>query len=115
MLFLPQVRQPRSPRPLLAPLHYLYAFYIRAIDLKPHLHAHPRQFVPQKDAGVDPAPSDVDAYACDRVAVAEAHQQDVAHARGFGVGFGEESCAEAGGVVEGDLGGLDGGYGVFEK
>lgn len=114
MLLLPQIRESRPPRPLLLPLHHLYALHIRAVDLIPHLHADARQLVAQQDPRVDAAPPDVDAHAGIRVAVAEPHEQDVADAGAFGVGFGEERGAGAGWVEEGDLRGLDAGDGVFE-
>ncbi len=110
---IPHIVQPRPPRPLLPPLHDLYPLHIRTVNLKPHLHAHSRQLIPQQNPRVDPSPSDIQTHAGERVAVLEPHEQDVPYFGGFGVCAGEEFGAGAGGVEEGELGGGDGGDGVF--
>src|SRR4030081_244233 len=61
MLRFPHICQPGPSCSLLFPLHNLYALNVRTVDLIPHLHTHPRQLVAQQDAGIDTAPSDVDA------------------------------------------------------
>ncbi len=114
MFLLPQIREPRSARTLLLPLHHLYALNIGAVDLKPHLDADARELVPQQDPSIDAPSPDVDAHACKRIAGPQAHEQDVAHARAFGVRFGEERRARPGGVEQGDLGRLDSCYWFFE-
>jgi hypothetical protein len=114
MLRLPHVIQPRPPRPLNPPLHNLNAFHIRTIYLIPHLHANPRQLIPQQDGRVDALPPNVDAHPCEGISRFLPHEQDIADFGSFGVGFGEELGAGAGGVEDGELvcleEGCDGGF-----
>ena len=108
------VRQPCSPRPLHRPLHHFYPFYIRTINLIPHLHTHPCQFIPQQNSCINAASPDVDADACEGVTGLETHEEDITYFRGFGVGFGEQVCTGASGVEELDLVFLEGEDGFFE-
>lgn len=75
----PHIIQPRPPLPLLRPLHNLHALHVRTEHLDPHLHAHPRQLVPQQERRVDPPRPDVQTHPRKGVPGLEGHPQNVAH------------------------------------
>lgn len=100
-------------RSLLLSLHNLNALYIGRVNLIPHLHAHASQVVAEQNGGVDALAADVEADTSVLVAVLEANEEDVADVCAVGVFAGEEAGAGAGGVESGDLGGGEGGDGVF--
>lgn len=111
MLRLPQIIQPRPPRPLRRSFNNLNTPYLGTVDLNPHLHADCQDAVAKQDGGVGAAAADVEADAGEGVAGCEGCEEDVADAGSVGVGAGEEAGAGAGGVEGCDVGFVDGGDG----
>lgn len=113
MLRLPHIIQACPPRPLLRPLHNLHALDDGTVDLDPHLHADHHQPVAEQDRGVEAAAPDGEADAREGVAGCECREEDVAHARGVGVGAVEEAGAGGGGVEGCEVLGFPFGEGVW--
>lgn len=93
MLWLSHIRQTCTSRSLLTSLHNFYSLDIWRVDLIPHLHANSRKLVAEENAGVDASAADVDADACEWIAVLLANEENIADLGSFRVGLVEELCA----------------------